>query len=175
MNDNEWALAWGQGNIEATPLVMSRVASMVAQNGHMPITNYIIANDDEKKKLDSFYPYSSIPYIDKQNISAVSILSSYMEKQADKFDIGKPYKNTIGGKTGTPERVFVQNGKTAKKNDAWYICYIKDCNVNGERHNLAVAVRMERINSGLSGRAMNVVSDVILPQLAKFNYIQYRN
>lgn len=175
MNDNEWALAWGQGNIEATPLVMSRVASMVAQNGHMPITNYIIANDDEKKKLDSFYPYSSIPYIDKQNISAVSILSSYMEKQADKFDIGKPYKNTIGGKTGTPERVFVQNGKTAKKNDAWYICYIKDCNVNGERHNLAVAVRMERINSGLSGRAMNLVSDVILPQLAKLNYIQYRN
>ena len=91
------------------------------------------------------------------------------------FDKFKPYKNKIGGKTGTPERVFVQNGKTAKKNDAWYICYIKDCNVNGERHNLAVAVRMERINSGLSGRAMNLVSDVILPQLAKLNYIQYRN
>lgn len=174
MNDSEWALAWGQGIIEATPLAMSRVASIVAQNGQMPITNYVIANDSEKKVLNSFYPNSSILYIDKQNMPAVSILSSYMDKQADKFDIGKPYKNTIGGKTGTPERAFVRNGKAAKKNDAWYICYIKDCNVNGKHHNLAVAVRMERVN-GLSGRAMNLVSDVILPQLAKLNYIQYRD
>lgn len=172
MNNHLWGMAWGQGIIVATPLVMSRVASIIAHNGQMPITNYVIANADEKRKLGIFYPYSSIPYIDKQNESTVSVLASYMKKQADKYSIGRQYVNTIGGKTGTPERDF---SKKRKSNDGWYICYIKDCNISGKRHNIAMAVRIERLNTLNSGRAMNLVSDVILPQLAKLNYIQYRD
>ena len=138
----------------------------------MPITNYVIANADEKKELGNFYPYPSIPYIDKQKEPTVSVLASYMKKQADKYSIGRQYVNTIGGKTGTPERDF---SKKRKSNDGWYICYIKDCNISGKRHNIAMAVRIERLNTLNSGRAMNLVSDVILPQLAKLNYIQYRD
>lgn len=170
IKDEEWALAWGQGIIKATPLVMSRVASIVVQNGQMPMTNYVIADAGEKKELGIFYPEPSISYIDKQDESAVSILASYMKKQADKYSIGKQYNNTIGGKTGTPERDI---SKERKSNDGWYICYIKDCNVNRKRHNIAIAVRIERLDKLDSGRAMNLVSDVILPQLAKLNYIQY--
>ena len=166
IKDEEWALAWGQGIIKATPLVMSRVASIVVQNGQMPMTNYVIADAGEKKELGIFYPEPSISYIDKQDESAVSILASYMKKQADKYSIGKQYNNTIGGKTGTPERDI---SKERKSNDGWYICYIKDCNVNRKRHNIAIAVRIERLDKLDSGRAMNLVSDVILPQLAKLN------
>ena len=175
INDAEWQLAWGQGLIVATPLAMCRVASVVARNGQMPITNYVIADKLEKKEMGySIYESPYIQYIDKTNESAVSVLSSYMVKQAQKYEIGKFYKNKIGGKTGTPERIIYKNGKKRKLNDGWYICYIRDCKVNGHNHDIAIAVRMERLYSGLSGRAMALVKDVILPQLAKYNYIQYK-
>lgn len=175
MNDTDWALAWGQGIIEATPLAMGRVASMVARNGQMEKTNYVIADNEEKAELGiSKEHLLGISYIEREKEAAVPILASYMEKQASKYAMASPYKNVIGGKTGTPERIYVRNGKTTKKNDGWYICYIKDCNVNGQRHNIALAVRMERLESGRSGRAMALVKDVILPQLAKYNYIQYK-
>ena len=176
MNDTEWALAWGQGIIEATPLAMSRVASMVVQSGKLTKTNFIKANDEEKSALGLDVSTPVFSYIDKHNYEAVPILASYMEKQASQYDIGKPYKNMIGGKTGTPERIYdVRNRKVIIKNDGWYICYIKDCKINGKQHNIALAVRMERLQSGLSGRAMDLVRNVVLPQLAKYNYIQYKD
>ena len=94
-----------------------------------------------------------------------------MVGQANKYDIGKPYANKIGGKTGTPERRF---NKNTKLNDGWYICFVRDCAVNGQKHDLAIAVRMERLYRGQSGNAMSLVRDVVLPQLAKHNYIQYK-
>lgn len=183
LGDSEWGLAWGQGILVATPLAMCRVASIVAQKGWMPITNYVIADSIEKKKLGYSVPESAlIQYVDKTNEFAVSVLSTYMVKQAQKNNIGKLYQNVIGGKTGTPERTIFNDkyknykNKNGEKdlNDGWYICFVRGCNINGNKHDIAIAVRMERIGTALSGRAMALVKDVILPQLAKYNYIQYK-
>lgn len=172
MNDNEWALAWGQGIITATPLTMARVVSLVSNNGSMPTTKFVISEDKDSSKLGITADTPQfINYFENHNTSAISDLASFMVGQANKYDIGKPYANKIGGKTGTPERRF---NKNTKLNDGWYICFVRDCAVNGQKHDLAIAVRMERLYRGQSGNAMSLVRDVVLPQLAKHNYIQYK-
>lgn len=169
-----WNWAWGQGGLDATPLAMARVASIVANDGDMPVTRYLLS--DEK---DYIHIYDSF-----DNDSLRSLM-----KQESRYHSGfsEPY---VGGKTGTAERVLrteevvkddgsVRIKVIEKPNDAWYVCFVEDVNVrrvqNGvetmEPTKLAIAVRIERAGNLYSSAAKNFVKDRILPILRESGYI----
>ncbi len=74
--------------------------------------------------------------------------------------------SNIGGKTGTPHRSYTNFGERKSKNlnDGWYVFYIDNGN-DKSKHNIAVAVRMERVGKiyGSSTDAMWLSRDVVIP------------
>lgn len=172
-HDN-WNWAWGQGGIDATPLAMARVASIVANDGDMPVTRYLL-ND-------------SIRHIHIYNSYDNDSLRSLM-KQESRYHSGFQ-GNYVGGKTGTAERalntqeVIRADGSvylrvTEKPNDAWYVCFVENVRVKSVRNGvesyepttLAIAVRIERAGGYYSTVAKNFVKDKILQVLRENDYI----
>ncbi len=154
-----WQWAWGQGDLAATPLAMARVASIVANDGVMIPTRFLL---DEKIK-------DGIPVVTK---AAAEALGKSMEHEAKEHTLCKinSANNAIGGKTGTANRhIMDKEGKKTiqKSNDAWYICYIKPS--TKEKRPLAVAVRIERGQN--SQIAKELVKEIVLDELSKLKYI----
>ena len=160
--------AWGQGEIDATPLNMARVVSAVVNDGKMPITRYSSLDGDVKD-------------IELTGKDEAAELKSYMYDQA--HDNGRKFPEYVGGKTGTPERVLgrdlerIKEDKNAKlmPNDAWYVFYVDN---QGYSNSLAVAIRIERVSykhkSYNSGKAMEL-ANVVLEVLKQKNYIYNGN
>ncbi len=147
-----WFWAWGQGTLWATPVTMARVASTVVNGGDMPVTRYVLS---DKKK--------SVKVISSNEAEA---LDDFMREEARE----KGFNNrNIGGKTGTAERILLKNNRVTKPNDGWFICYIDNAKVKKtvkgkhkeETSPLAIAVRLERLGSGMSGKAVDVTQEVV--------------
>lgn len=173
---DEWMWAWGQGTMDATPLNMARVVSAVANGGMMPVTQYLMRTaDKDKKRIDPEY----VPLTTKKNAEE---LQSYMKDQAKEKG---GFASFVGGKTGTPERVWVDKdikvydkktksykmiqNTSNKPNDGWYIFYVETGN---DKHPiLAVAVRMERLGDAQSGEAMKLAKTVVLKALRDRLYL----
>ena len=102
-NKKPTGIAWGQGVMSATPLNMARVASIVANDGELVPTRYVLQEGDEK--MDTKKPVRIL------SSETNKLLKSYMGDEAkknihSKTGIRYSFKNAkdIGGKTGTPER-----------------------------------------------------------------------
>lgn len=166
MNWSQCAWAWGQGTLRATPLNMARVASIVVNDGTLANTRYLL-NEPQTQAV----------------VCATSLvqLRSYMIDQANPDDRNRRRISmlnlNIGGKTGTPERSYMQFDKKghkeqSRKNDAWYIFFVDSDGVNQDHaHKLAVAVRIERTHSS-STLAMKIARDQIVPALTENNYMR---
>lgn len=129
---DEWSWSWGQNGMDATPLTMARAMSVVVNNGVMPITRYTLHENVENITL--------LPSTDnlKQHLKDTRM----SHERARSFS----KRETIGGKTGTPERVSERREKIIKKrdgtyrvsiqeivgNDGWYICFIENANVTSK-------------------------------------------
>lgn len=129
---DEWSWSWGQNGMDATPLTMARAMSVVVNNGVMPITRYTLHENVENITL--------LPSTDnlKQHLKDTRM----SHERARSFS----KRETIGGKTGTPERVSERIEKIIKKrdgtyrvsiqeivgNDGWYICFIENANVRAK-------------------------------------------
>lgn len=129
---DEWSWSWGQNGMDATPLTMARAMSVVVNNGVMPITRYTLHENVENITL--------LPSTDnlKQHLKDTRM----SHERARSFS----KRETIGGKTGTPERVSERRKKIIKKrdgtyrvsiqeivgNDGWYICFIENANVTSK-------------------------------------------
>jgi len=148
----EWEIAWGQGDLKATPLNMARVASAVINKGKMPYTQYILNKNLSDKKLRNDGSEQLT------GNSEANVLKSFMKVESNNRT---EFKNTpyIGGKSGTPEREYKRSdSKTIKINDGWYVFFID----NGDKkHSLAVAVRMERLIKGMSRDAVTLAKEII--------------
>ena len=163
-----WFWAWGQGTLWATPLSMTRVASVVANDGEMPVTRFLIDQEEEE-----------IPIVSSREAAK---LNKFMKEEAEAKNFTNPH---IGGKTGTAERnLWDAKGRLLREspNDGWFICFIENANVrtkkldgdNGtENTPLAVAVRMERLGSGMSGQAVNLTKEVVLKVLSELGYLNW--
>ena len=141
MVGQDWGWAWGHGGLEASPLVMARVASAVVNEGKMPVTQYIMEKSlrCEGKK----------PLLDPKEASK---LKDFMKDESNKH---KEYLgcwierwNVVGGKTGTSERTIKRYDKKGRKysedvNDCWYMCFVE----SGSQR-FAVVVRIERAGKG---------------------------
>lgn len=163
-----WYWTWGQGLLATTPLAMARTAAIVANDGKMATTRFLMDQ-----------PTSSVEIVSPEEAAR---LNSFMKKEAQ---IEKRISNpNVGGKTGTPERSFfkVPNGHEYKPNDGWFICFIENStisqNVNGQQSTttapLAVAVRLERLDVAMSDQAVNVTRNVVLPVLYDLGYSAYK-
>lgn len=173
----ETAYAWGQGGLRATPLTMARVASIVANNGQLAPTRYVLEYGSK--------PLQISPKIDIIDPSQAATLKSFMQGESDKHredwrGYGKNLPGTktddnrMGGKTGTPERVR-RDDSNKKANDAWYICFIESEKMGAP---LAIAVRLERTDNyddvhhkrSISSVAVETVANCILPTLEDLGY-----
>lgn len=172
MRKDEWMWAWGQGTMDASPLNMARVVSVVANNGRMPITHYLMQTADKKKK--EVKP----EYVSIMEPANANELKTYMQAQAKEHG----FVSYVGGKTGTPERTrkISRKGNWVEKreiNDGWYIMYVETG--NDKCPVLAVAIRMERVGNNVStfnsAEAMKLAKSVVLDVLGENKYIKQIN
>lgn len=154
-----WQWAWGQGDLAATPLTMARVASIVANDGIMRPTRFLM-NDKIK---------DGIQIVTKAEAEALGKAMVYEAENHTTCKI-KSTNNTIGGKTGTANRHITNKREQViqRSNDSWYICYIKPS--TKEKRPLAVAVRIERGQSSIN--AKELVKSIVLDELKKYQYIK---
>lgn len=175
MAAEEWMWAWGEGSLDATPAAMARVAATAA-TGLMPRTRFRMTDPVRRDTMVT----------DRRNLE---LLRNAMKKEASERGGSNAIKDAnVGGKTGTPERLFTNDsirfiqqkaGKKEtfhKKNDGWYIAFIDNANTpgdtSGEKGKLAVAVRIERTMSSGSGYAKRMMKETVLPVLRQMGYIE---
>ena len=161
---------------------MARVASIVANDGDMPVTRFVMSD-----------AVRHIHIYDTDDNEALRDLMKAESRNHSNFR-----QSFIGGKTGTAERVartyfetkangeFILDANGNKRiavekyNDGWYVCFIEDAKVgsvvDGEEYErptkLAVAVRLERVRSITSKQASVFVKDYILPLLESYGYLE---
>ena len=162
INSYRWGWAWGQGSLEASPLNMARVASIPANGGALAQTRFVETDTTVSR-----------PILKPEE---AQLLREFMIAEATKPGRHFP-ADSIGGKTGTPQRVadylgLDADGNEKTCNDAWYICFVdvKETAKNGVGvKKMAIAVRLERSvqNSGL---AVEFVKEVVLKTLPKAGY-----
>lgn len=161
-----WGIAYGQGQLYASPLNMARVVSIVANDGYYVSTRYEMDEEIHRTKFVS---------------SGTASLKEDMRAEADKHrrngarlpGAGEP--DRMISKTGTPERTWIYesaNGTMVetKPNDGWYICSIYS---KSESSPLAIAVRMERLGALGSGAAVRLTAETVLPVLQECGYEIY--
>ena len=176
MNYGDWGWAWGQGTLDASPLNMARVASIVAGDGSLSPTRYVLARgrgNDKVRMEEAGKPVSVITPHQSE------LLQRFMRAETDTRRVaGRPLPRTMGGKTGTPERLikFMDDFDDADRfNDAWYVCFVgvipPDTGIApAKKGYVAVAVRLERTYKFQSGEAASFVSQVVVPALRDAGY-----
>lgn len=152
-------IAWGQSELEASPLNMARVVSIVANEGKFIPTRYTLDTPSSTSK----------DIIDTKSASLLSdAMKSESQKWIDKNILPSSLSSRIGGKTGTPMR-SIRGEKIL--NDGWYVCFIKDPNTG---QNLSIAVRLERLpDKVVSTEAVKLLKPVVLRALKECGYINY--
>ena len=141
-----WQLAWGQGEVTASPLTMARVASIVANGGSMPVTRYMMQD--------------AISNVELKGMSQQDL--KYLKECMGEEGRSHDFDAKVYGKTGTAQRNI---SKKYKEQDGWYMGYCEG--IDGP---IAFAVRLER-GPG-SGSAVTVTKQVVIPALKKLNYIK---
>jgi len=147
-------MAWGQGELVATPAAIARIAAGIANNGLMMPGRYVL--DINGKAVNSKQGVS----IAKDSLFA-GYLSTYMKEQSapkqGQFGI------LVAGKTGTPERIV----KGESIHDGWYVFFAPEA--TGKGH-LVVCIRIEGTKG--SSDAVRLAGKHIIPILLERNYIK---
>ena len=120
-------MAWGQGELVATPAAVASIASGIANNGIMIPNRFVLNVNGKPTKCKTRRRHCRGFFICKY-------LSTYMREQS------APKRNQFGifvaGKTGTPERIV----KGESINDGWYVFFAPEANGTGH---IVVCIRIE--------------------------------
>ena len=147
-------MAWGQGELIASPAAMSRAVSAVANGGVMMPNRYIF------RVSDSMLPTKKGVQIIKDP-KAAALMTDYMKKQSApkvaKLGIA------VAGKTGTPERI----ARNRRMNDGWYVFFAPKTNGSGH---IVTCIRIE--NTKGSSVAVNLAGVNVIPILRQMGYIK---
>lgn len=144
-------IAWGQSRLSASPLNMARVAGIVANDGVLSSSRFL---------MDDACINTQILNVDENEL-----LNQAMKSEASRRKLPASY----GGKTGTPMRERKISEKKEYINDAWYIFFIESTQYGRP---IAVAVRLERIENSNSGLALQFTKSVVIEALKDCNYIK---
>ncbi|MEJ7586751.1 MAG: FtsW/RodA/SpoVE family cell cycle protein [Ferruginibacter sp.] len=147
-------MAWGQGELVATPAAVARLAAGIANNGTMPANRYVMDISAVPENLKKGINIAKSP-------KYAELLTDYMRKQS------APKINRLGilvaGKTGTPERIL--KGETI--NDGWYVFFAPKVSDPGH---IVVCVRIE--NARGSSEAVKLAGKHVIPLLLQRGYIK---
>ena len=147
-------MAWGQGELVATPASVARLAAGIANKGIMPDNRFVLDVNGVPTALKKGVNIAKDPrYAD--------FIAGYMRKQSapkiSKLGI------LVSGKTGTPERIF----KGESINDGWYVFFAPKPSGGGH---VVVCVRIE--NAKGSSEAVKLAGRHVIPLLLKRGYIK---
>ncbi|HEX2535809.1 MAG TPA: penicillin-binding transpeptidase domain-containing protein, partial [Chitinophagaceae bacterium] len=146
-------MAWGQGELIATPAAVARLAAGVANKGFLVQNRYVLKIADSTLGIkDSVVVAKDPAYAD--------LLTDYMKKQsANKVTrLGI----AVAGKTGTPERIVRQR----RINDGWYVFFAPKPRGGGH---IVVCVRIEGAKG--SSEAVALSGKHVIPVLQRLGYI----
>jgi len=147
-------MAWGQGELIATPAAVARLASGIANNGTMMPNRFVMAVSGQPTPVNQGIAIVKSP-------SYAAHIKDYMIKQS----AGKITKTIIpvAGKTGTPERIL----KGKRINDGWYVFFAPKQSGSGH---IVTCVRLE--NAKGSSEAVRLAGSYVIPALLKRGYIK---
>lgn len=166
----EWRWAWGQNGLSVAPVGMARVASAVANDGKMPVTQYLLGTTPTSGQRAESHPSVPEPTL----VTLVSpqdarTIQQGMKYTVEHYDNLSSFHKFMGGKTGTTMR----STELKVDQDGWFVCFIDSCATvpgdGGHPAKLAIAVRLERGQS--SANARNVTANVVVPTLRNLNYL----
>jgi cell division protein FtsW (lipid II flippase) len=147
-------MAWGQGELIATPAAVARIASGIANNGIM------IPNRFVEKINGKTAPVNKGVAIANDSAYA-KLMTKYMIEQSalkvSKLGIA------VAGKTGTPERIL----KNERINDGWYVFFAPKA--KGVGH-IVTCIRIENCKG--SSFAVAAAGKHIVPILLQMGYIK---
>ncbi len=148
-------LAWGQGQLTATPMSMARMAGSVANAGLMQPSRYVVRRAGKPVPVEK--------EIAVANDSAyANKLRDFMIEQSNANGRSKISISKVAGKTGTPERMLLGE----KINDGWYVFFAPT--PDGRSHTVT-CVRIEITKS--SANAVELANTVIAPILTARGYL----
>jgi cell division protein FtsI/penicillin-binding protein 2 len=140
-------LAWGQGQLTATPVALARMAGAIANAGVLQPSRYTL--DIAGKTATAEAPVQLA-----RDASAAEKIKDFMVAQSStpgKEKI-KDHEVKVAGKTGTPARVI--NGKDYY--DGWYVFFAP---TPDKKSHTVVCIRVEK--SGSSANAVEVANEIM--------------
>jgi len=148
-------LAWGQGQLTATPLSMARMAGAIANEGLMQPSRYVLRQSGQPVTVQPGVPLAQRPVYADQ-------LRQFMIEQSNARGRSKISVSRVAGKTGTPERIRMGR----KINDGWYVFFAPT--PDGRSHTV-VCVRIEGARSSAS--AVDLANSALAPILKTHGYL----
>jgi cell division protein FtsW (lipid II flippase) len=147
-------MAWGQGELIATPAAVARVASGIANNGVLVPNRYVLSVSGIQTAIKPGVAIAKSP-------TFAAHMTDYMLKQS----AGKAerLKLNVAGKTGTPERIW----KSERINDGWYVFFAPKA--KGPGH-IVTCIRLEAAKG--SSEAVRLAGTYVIPALLKRGYIK---
>jgi cell division protein FtsW (lipid II flippase) len=146
-------IAWGQGDLIATPAAVARLVSGVANNGTLLANRFALKVNDTAIAVKTSEKLTEPAY--------AATLKQYMiEQSAPKVPV---LGIAVAGKTGTPERIW----KKQHINDGWYVFFAPNPKQTGYT---VVCIRIESTRG--SADAVRAAGKHIIPYLLKMGYIK---
>jgi cell division protein FtsW (lipid II flippase) len=147
-------MAWGQGELIATPAAMARLAAGIANNGFLVQNRFVLKISDSLQAVKDSIVLAKDPQYAK-------VVTGYMKKQS----AGKvgTLGMAVAGKTGTPERFW----KKKRINDGWYVFFAPKADGRGH---VVVCVRIESTKG--SSIAVKLAGTHVIPVLLQRGYIK---
>jgi len=147
-------MAWGQGELIATPAAVARLVSGVANNGELIANRFVLKVSDSAQGIKAAIKLANDPRYS-------ALITKYMiEQSAPKVPV---LGLSVAGKTGTPERIW----KGQSINDGWYVFFAPMARGTG---NIVVCVRIESTKG--SADAVRLAGQHVIPFLVKRGYIK---
>jgi cell division protein FtsW (lipid II flippase) len=147
-------MAWGQGELIATPISIARVSAGIANNGILMPNRFVLKISDSAIGAGKGIAITKDP-------KYAQLMTRFMQEQsASKVDkLGLK----VAGKTGTPERIVRQQ----RINDGWYTFFAPKA--NGAGH-IVVCVRIEDAKG--SSVAVRMAGKHVIPKLLELGYVK---
>ncbi|HVG15933.1 MAG TPA: penicillin-binding transpeptidase domain-containing protein, partial [Chitinophagaceae bacterium] len=146
-------MAWGQGELIATPASIARVTAGIANGGSLMPNRFVLKVSDSSTRLQAPVTLTKEPYAESMQQFMIAQSASKTERLGIK----------VGGKTGTPERIV----RGARINDGWYTFFAPKS--NGVGH-IVVCVRVEDCKG--SSVAVMASGKHVIPKLLELGYIK---
>jgi cell division protein FtsW (lipid II flippase) len=147
-------MAWGQGELIATPAAVTRLASGVANGGVLMPSRYVLSVGGVRQPPKKGIQVAADPQY-------AQLLTGYMIKQS--ANRATELSIAVAGKTGTPERIW----KGKRINDGWYVFFAPT--PTGSGHTV-VCVRIESTKG--SRDAVRLAGKHVIPFLQQKGYIK---